>query len=228
VNRSTRLFCPGFLSLFLPVVGSLLVLLPLQAQLTWTPAVIDTEVQSRIGRAEVNYAFLNETKNPILITGVVTCCNCVEVDRPTAAIAPGEKGLLPVRYTAEGRTGLQEKSIEVLTSPPGPQRQTLTLRVQVDDPLYVDQEHVFWSPQRPPAPRTVRLRIRDPEALQMIGVQSGDPRIKLRLLEVEPGEVYHLEVTPTRSDQLFLTEITITARYKDGKPVRVLLPAGVK
>lgn len=216
-------FVSGLVLLFLASGSSLT-----QAGLHWDQSVIETEIPSRIGRAEVSYPFANQTKKPVRIVGVVTCCNCVEVDRPTAVIEPGKSGTLPVRYNGEGRLGLQEKTIEVLTDPPAPQRQILTLRIQVNDPLYVDQEHVYWSPQRPPTTRTIRLRIREKDSLQLVGAQSADPRIKLRLLEVEPGEVYHLEATPTSTDDLFLTEITLTARDRDGKTFRVGLPAGVR
>lgn len=223
---------PGsvFPPLLMPLLAGLLLLCPLslQAGLTWEQSTLETSVASRRGEVQVGFHYLNNEKRPVRIVGVVTCCNCLEVDRPTAPIEPGKSGILPVRYTAEGRLGLQEKTIEVLTDPPAPQRQVLTLRIQVDDPLYVDQENVFWSPGRPATPRTIRLRIRDKEALQLVGAQSVDPRIKLRLLEVEPGEVYHLEATPTSTAEMFLSEIHLTARDSKGQTVVVKLPAGVR
>ena len=67
-----------------------------------------------------SFVFTNEGKYPLVIYEVNTSCGCTVADYPRGEIAPGEKGMISVKYDSEGSVGMRiskEVTVNANTTP---------------------------------------------------------------------------------------------------------------
>lgn len=67
-----------------------------------------------------SFVFTNEGKYPLVIYEVSTSCGCTVADYPRGEIAPGEKGMISVKYDSEGSAGMRiskEVTVNANTTP---------------------------------------------------------------------------------------------------------------
>lgn len=67
-----------------------------------------------------SFIFTNEGKYPLVIYEVNTSCGCTVADYPRGEIAPGEKGIISVKYDSEGSSGMRiskEVTVNANTTP---------------------------------------------------------------------------------------------------------------
>lgn len=60
-----------------------------------------------------DFAFTNEGKVPLIISDVRSTCGCTVADWPKTPIAPGEGGVIPVRFDTKNKSGNQNKPITI-------------------------------------------------------------------------------------------------------------------
>jgi hypothetical protein len=73
----------------------------------------------RITQGEkVSYAFkfTNTGKSNLIISSAAGSCGCTVPEWPKEPIAPGKEGKINVVFSSEGKSGLQEKTITVVTN----------------------------------------------------------------------------------------------------------------
>jgi len=63
-----------------------------------------------------NFKFKNTGKSDLLITSVNTSCGCTASEFPREAIKPGEQRSLRVTFDSQGRKGIQNKTITVVSN----------------------------------------------------------------------------------------------------------------
>ncbi|HXS37687.1 MAG TPA: DUF1573 domain-containing protein [Flavipsychrobacter sp.] len=62
---------------------------------------------------EYDFDFVNNGKSPLLISGATGSCGCTVADYPQDPIQPGKGGTIKVKFNSTGKSGHQEKSVEV-------------------------------------------------------------------------------------------------------------------
>jgi len=62
------------------------------------------------------FAFKNTGKKNLIITTASGSCGCTVPEYPTKPILPGETGKINVVFNSEGKSGLMEKTITVVTN----------------------------------------------------------------------------------------------------------------
>ena len=65
---------------------------------------------------EHTFKFINEGKEPLVISNILTSCGCTIVDWSRNPIGPGKKGEIKARFNTTNRIGLQNKSLIVLSN----------------------------------------------------------------------------------------------------------------
>lgn len=78
-----------------------------------------------------DFSFVNTGKVPLIISNVRSTCGCTVADWPKTAIAPGEGGVIPVRFDTKNKSGRQNKPITI-TANTIPAKTTIYLNGQVD------------------------------------------------------------------------------------------------
>ncbi len=62
------------------------------------------------------YVFKNVGKSNLIISSVTASCGCTVSKYDTKPIAPGEEGKIEIVFDSSGRSGIQNKSITVLSN----------------------------------------------------------------------------------------------------------------
>jgi hypothetical protein len=67
-------------------------------------------------KADYDFVFKNNGKNPLIITKATGSCGCTVPDYPHEPIAPGQSNKIHVRFNSTGKFGPQNKSVTILTN----------------------------------------------------------------------------------------------------------------
>ena len=62
------------------------------------------------------FRFKNVGKTNLIISGASGSCGCTVPEYPKEPIAPGAEGTINVVFSSEGKSGLQEKTVTVVTN----------------------------------------------------------------------------------------------------------------
>jgi hypothetical protein len=63
-----------------------------------------------------SFSFVNEGKNPLLISEVTAGCGCTNVKYPLKPIAPGKGGTIDIKYNTRGKNGYQNQIVTVYSN----------------------------------------------------------------------------------------------------------------
>lgn len=61
------------------------------------------------------YGFVNNSKKPLVITRLVSTCSCAKAEYDKRVIKPGERGVIRLTYSPEGRVGKNIRRVFVYT-----------------------------------------------------------------------------------------------------------------
>ena len=80
-----------------------------------------------------SFKFKNVGNAPLIIINAKATCGCTVPSYPKAPIAPGETGVIDVKYSAIGRPGFFNKSIKIITNGE-PAEKSLVIKGNVNSP----------------------------------------------------------------------------------------------
>lgn len=63
-----------------------------------------------------DFKFTNNGKSPLLISNAAGTCGCTVPDYPRSPIAPGESGVINVKFNSTNKEGLQNKAVNIFTN----------------------------------------------------------------------------------------------------------------
>ena len=164
------------------------------------------------------YRFTNNGKESIKIENVRTSCGCTTAALTKTEYAPGESGEIEAKFVFAGRTGRQEKAIMVTTSAAPKEPTVLRLYVNIEEPVKIQPEVVFWRVGDQPDPKTIHIAVADDSPAKIASVESDNPAVKVQLKEVKPGKEYEVQVTPASVTQPGAATVLIRTDYPRDNP----------
>ena len=85
--------------------------------ITFDNEIFDFGKISQGEKVSHKFDFENTGASDLIINSVLPACGCTLVDKwPQGAISPGDKSSIEVEFNSEGKIGLQEKTITVVTN----------------------------------------------------------------------------------------------------------------
>lgn len=81
---------------------------------------------------EISFKFKNTGNKNLIIENVTASCGCTVVEKPQQPFQPGETGSIKAKFTTEGHTGTNNKSIYVIANTKGGTSRELKFRVVVE------------------------------------------------------------------------------------------------
>jgi hypothetical protein len=195
---------------------------PVFAGLIWETAYREVRVPADQKEVLADYGFKNAGSERIDISSIQTSCGCTSAKVDSKQILPGESGAVHVRFDIGGRKGEQVKGVVVKTSDRA--KQSLVLRVLIQDSVAFSQKEFFWASGTPATTKESIVEV-GPGA-RIVSAESMNDQFDARLEEMEAGRRYRVVVTP-RS-----TAVPVDASIKvvvaDPKKRSVLLHARVE
>ena len=182
------------------------------AELTWAQKTVELTADARSPVLEAHFHFTNTGGGPVEIRNVESSCGCTTTALEKRTYKPGEDGEIVAKYTVGAHTGLQRKTLLVLTDDGLPPT-TLTLVAHIQEILRVTPTAVTWSHHEATAPKRISLELVQDVPFDEISVESSVPGVAAKLIPLTKGRKYSLIVTPEQTDSFLLAKLTIHCRF---------------
>ena len=178
------------------MLGVLLVWLPTARALQWTSTEAVLRPQADGAMPVASYSFRNATAAPVTITQAVATCDCTLIDLAKKTYAPGESGVLVVRFDPTGRSGTVSRTISVVTHEPGAQPQLPKLTAELPEVLSFTPRDLSWAAGEKPEAKFLDVLVNVREGLELAAAWANQPDFKVELVTVAPRTHYRVKVTP--------------------------------
>jgi len=168
------------------------------ASLEWTNLRVDQVATVDQERAEASFHFKNTGKQKISIVDIRTSCGCTTATLEKRVYAPGEEGEIKAVFNLAGRSGTQEKVIQVLSDDTPDKPTNLVLCVTIPDAYIIEPRLLIWkkSDAAEATEQSATLTSPHPLKLSVHNVQSDNPDFEVRLVTEEEGHRYKIVVKP--------------------------------
>ncbi len=167
--------------------------------LTWETTYREVRIPATQKEVLADFSFRNTGDSPVGISSLQTSCGCTVAKVDQKEIPSGGAGVVHVRFDVGGRKGEQVKSVIVKTSDRA--KQTLVLRVLIQESVSLSQKELLWNSGAPATTQESIVEVDPASGARILGVESLNDQFDVRLEEFEPGRRYRLAVTP-RSTQV--------------------------
>jgi hypothetical protein len=85
-------------------------------EITFEQEVHDFGTITQGERVSTEFAFTNTGTSNLIISDARGSCGCTVPDWPREPVAPGKKGVIRINFDSEGKSGLQEKTVTIVTN----------------------------------------------------------------------------------------------------------------
>ena len=181
---------------YLGVLGASLAGWPTAYALQWTTVEAVLRPLADGAMPVASYSFRNATAAPVTITQAVATCACTLIDLAKKTYAPGESGVLVVRFDPTGRSGTVSRTIAVTTDAAGAQPQILKLTAELPEVLTFTPRDLSWAEGEERAVKSLDVLVNVREGLELAAAWANQPDFKVELVTVAPRTHYRVKVTP--------------------------------
>jgi hypothetical protein len=187
-------------------------------QLTWDNQEQTFNSKPQDGSVVAKYRFTNTGKEILKIQNVRTSCGCTTTALAKTEYAPGESGEIEAKFVFSGRTGKQEKAITVTTSAAPQQPTILRLFVNIEEPVKIEPEVVFWRVGEQADPKMIHIVVANDSPVKIQSVISDNPAVPIEIAEVKPGKEYEVKVRPSDVSRPVAATLLIHTDYPPDNP----------
>ncbi len=165
------------------------------------------------------FPFTNTGDTPVTITEARSGCDCTVIGMDQKTYSPGEAGELRAVFDPRGRSGIQEKTIQVSTSD-GAVPMTLTLRVKIFEIVAVTPRLFWWEQGSEPSPKEAVITIAPGVVRPHLAVHCEHPEISARLTDGD-GAKRTLVVFPRSTAKTIRATVYLTVVAAENEMPRV-------
>jgi len=184
--------------------------------LKWETQQIQQTANADDRKAVANFRFTNAGSVPVTITSVKSTCGCTAAKLDKRTFGPGQGGEIKAIFTFEGRVGLHEKTIEVMTDDPSANPVSLVLRVTIQESLTCSSRLLLWRLGETMGEKTVTVSPIQPNKIVSMETNPAMPLdIKVKAEPTDAGK-YKLLITPTSDSKTINVAIDCVATFANG------------
>ncbi len=151
-----------------------------------------------IGQPVVHeFWFTNIGNAPLLITSVTPSCHCTTAAAYSSEVAPGQAGVIPIRFDSTGQGGGQSKTITVMCNDRTQPALNLTLKGMVVVPMETSSSFVILSVKPDSTTDTsaiVNIHNNTDSPITLDNPTSNQPGVAAELKALQPGQDYELTI----------------------------------
>lgn len=143
-----------------------------------------------------DFVIRNDGNATLEITGIRPSCGCTVANVSRPSLEPGQATTLTARFTLEGRTGPQHKTIAVESNDPRSPQSVLALTGTAVALVDVVPRTVYASNLLPGQAVTnvIKITSREDEPLEIVSIDTGNPLVRAEAVEVVAGREYDVVV----------------------------------
>ena len=163
---------------------------------------VDAPIESKTVTRD--FKFTNTSDADVVIREADAGCSClaVKVSGGKLAYAPGESGTLRATFELGSFQGTVDKPINIWlkTDPDEKPSNTVTLRVHIPEIIKLSPRTLKWEVKSEPVMQVMEIEMDYEKPIHVESVASSNPDFEAKLVTVEDGKRYQVEVTPKRTD----------------------------
>jgi hypothetical protein len=190
-----------------------------QAGLVFESTRIEQQAGFLDERSEAVFRFTNEGDAELTIERLQSSCGCTVPQLEKRTYAPGESGEIKALFTFGARLGTQQKRVTVITNEAG--RSVHNLEFITHIPVWADIQPklVRWTVGQEPVPQEVRVRIADPDRVELAPPQGASSRFTIEAVDGGPGERV-FRIIPKGTDQRVTERVVFSLIAHEGDAQR--------
>lgn len=174
---------------------ALVAAVPARANLTWESTTADLHPDFNDKTAVAHFKYKNTSDKPVTITSVHPSCGCTTAAPPKDAVAPNESGEITATFTIGDRSGVQNKTITVMTDTPG-DATILRLTATIPSLLSIQPVFIYWAPDDVLTPKTITAKLEGDFPVTKVNVTSTDKSIETEVVPDKEKKEFKIIVTP--------------------------------
>ncbi|MEP2775772.1 MAG: DUF1573 domain-containing protein [Luteolibacter sp.] len=188
-------------------------ILPLSAALKFE----ESKISAKAGLDEVSlsrdFKFTNDGKTSVTIKAADAGCSCIstEISGGKFTYAPGESGVLRANFEVGSFQGTVEKPIHIWLEgdPDESPSSTVVLSVSIPTIIALEPKTLKWKVGDDTAPKVIDVQMTYEKPIRVTSVDTSNKNFNLKLIIVEEGKHYQVEVTPLSSKSPGLSVVRI-------------------
>ena len=176
-----------------------LVAQPATATLTWETTSADLHPSLTDKTAVAHFKYKNTGDKPVKITSVHASCGCTTAALAKETVAPNESGEITATFNIGDRSGVQKKTITVMTDDQPSQPTILKLTATIPQLLQITPVFVYWSAKDVLDPKTINVNVGGDFQVNNLTVSSTDKGISTEVVPGPEKKEFKIVVKPTES-----------------------------
>lgn len=188
------------------------------AKLEWKKTTITYQAKAEDESVTALFHFINSGKKPIRILSTKSSCGCTVAELDKKEFAPGEMGVVRVKFTFGERTGQQTKQIQIYTDDAKALTYLLALQVEIPKFLSLQPQLLFWTKGEAPVAKSTIVDVESKEPINIEKIESEDANFAVELTKIEEGRRYRVTVTPKSTEFSRQAKATLVTNIGKEKP----------
>ncbi len=165
------------------------------AQLQWSTTTQKFETATGSQVITLIYPVTNSGSYPVTFLSTKTSCGCTTAKVDGLTLQPGESYDFPVAFSTAGRSGNQKTRVGIRTDDKS-SNTTLHVEGTIREVVLTMPSLLRWRRSDPPEWKKIEVRVMRDEPLQIEEVHSKDPGFETRLVTIDEGKKYRVEIRP--------------------------------
>jgi hypothetical protein len=191
----------------------LLAALPIRAELKFETPLIEAKVGLNDTTLVRDFKFTNAGPKPVKITQADAGCSClaIQVAGGKFTYAPGETGTIRATFSIGNFQGTVEKPIFIWHEGDPEERpsSTVTLRVHIPVIIALEPRTLKWEEGATKEPKSIDVKMDYEKPIRITSVSTSNEAYAAKIVTVEEGKHYKVEVTPAATARAGLCVVRI-------------------
>jgi hypothetical protein len=198
----------------------LLLTSPLAARgaLVWENQSADLHPSLADKEAVAHFKYKNNGDKPIKIVSVHPSCGCTTAALAKDVVAPNESGEITATFHIGDRSGVQQKTIGVVTDDQPGQVTLLKLKATIPQLLQIAPTFLFWSANDVLDSKTIVVTVGADFPVTKLNVTATDKAIATQVKPGPGGKDFRIVVTPTESGRPINAALKIEPDFPKDAP----------
>jgi hypothetical protein len=200
-----------------------------RSELVWEKTELELHPAVGDETAIGHFKYENKGDKQIAIKSVTTSCGCTAASAKQTA-DPKEKGEVTATFKIGDRTGVQQKTINVVTDDPAHPTTALMLKVTIPTVLELQPTFVYWQSGEEPKPKTIIAKVGAGVAIKNLEAVSSHPDFTAKVEKGKAKDEFQINIAPRQTTQAVAATLTIKPTLEKGTKIlyasaRVMPPA---
>jgi hypothetical protein len=198
---------------FLPAILFLLASIPVSAGLTFETPLIEVDAGLDSKTLTRDFKFTNSGEKPVKIIQADAGCSClgVQVAGGKFTYAPGEAGVIRAVFEIGSFQGTVDKPIHIWLQgdPEDAPSTNVSLRVHIPVIIGLEPKTLKWDLGGSSEAKSIDVEMNYKQPIHIKSVTTSNESFSTKLITVEEGKRYKIEVTPVGTGSASLSIVRI-------------------